>query len=447
MTSYAPGWAPAALALTFLGFATTEAAAQSGAGGASNQAAEVRDTLTLPVLLALVEERSPRLAAMRAGAEAAALRRPAASTLPDPVLQLGVMNLGLPSLRADMPSSMAPSVQLMQMLPLPGKLSLMGRIASLDEAMAAASAEEMSWEMREMASAMFYDLWAEDRRIEVMNETLALLRDFQQVARAMYVSGMGRQADVLRAEVEVARMEGDIRSMEAMRYAIAARLGALLDRPADAPLGPPVLGPLPAEVPPRDTLLAWAAEARPFLAQGRQAVEGARSRVELAKKELWPDVTVGVAYGQRGTDMGTERMGSAMIGFSLPVFAGRRQHAKRDEALAMERMAASELVGRQADVAARIGELLAELERTRALTRLYRDDILPQARATVQSSLSSYRVGSVDFMTLVDAQMAVNAFQAELDQLLADYGKALAALESAVGRTLPDVPETLTAAP
>ncbi|HSW31011.1 MAG TPA: TolC family protein [Longimicrobiales bacterium] len=426
---HAPGWAPAALALTLLGLAPLHAEAQADPAGA--------DTLTLPALLALVEARNPRLAAMRAGAEAAALRRPEASTLPDPMLQLGIMNFGIPSLRTDMPSSMAPSVQLMQMIPLGGKLSVMGRIASLDEAMATASAEEMSWGMREMASAMFYDLWAEDRRIEAMGETLALLRDFQQVARAMYVSGMGRQADVLRAEVEVARMEGEIRSMRTMREAMAERLNALLDLPADTPLGRPVLGPLPAEVPARDTLLAWASEVRPLLEHGRQAVDQARSRVELAKKELWPDVTVGVAYGQRGDEMGTERMGSAMIGFTLPIFAGRRQHAMRDEALAMERMAASELAGREADVAARVGELLAELDGTRDLARLYREEILPQARATVESSLSSYRVGNVDFMTLLDAQMTVNEFQAELEGLLADYGKALAALESAVGRTLP----------
>lgn len=395
------------------------------------------DTLTLAHLLARVEASSPRLAAMRAGAEAAALRRPAASTLPDPVVQLGVMNLGLPSLRADMPSSMAPSVQVMQMVPLPGKLSLMGRIAGLEESMALASADEMTWQMREMAAGMFYDLWAEDRQIEVMNETLALLRDFQQVARALYASGAGRQADVLRAEVEVARMEGEVRAMGSMRRAMAAKLNALLGASADAPLGRPVVGALPVTVPPADTLLSWASEASPLLAQGRQAVEQARARVALARKEIWPDLTVGVAYGQKGSEMGTERMGSAMVGFSLPVFAGRRQHAMRDEASAMERMAAAELVGREADVAARVDELLAELERARSLSRLYREEILPQARAAVASSLSAYRVGSVDFMTLVDAQMGVNRFQQELDRLTADHGKALAALESAVGRALP----------
>lgn len=400
-------------------------------------------TLTLSEVQAQAQERNPRLRAMRAGAESAGLRRPEASTLPDPVVQLGIMNVGLPRFNADMPTSMVPSVQLMQMLPFPGKLGLMGDIASWDEARASSSADEMAWEVREMAATMFYDVYALDRRIEVMGETLELLTDFQQVARAMYESGMGRQTDVLRADVEVARMDGEIRTMGAMRTSMAARLNALLDLPADAPVASPALGRLPLQVPARDTLLAWAAEFRPLLNNGRQGVEQARSRVSLARREFWPDLTVGVAYGQRPGEMGTERMGSAMVGFSLPVFASRRQYAMRDEAVAMERMAAAELGSREAEVGARVGELLAELERARSLTLLVRDEILPQARATVASALSSYRVGNVDFMTLVDAQMTVNQFHGELYQLLADYGKALAALESAVGRPVPESEQIL----
>jgi outer membrane protein TolC len=130
-------------------------------------------------------------------------------------------------------------------------------------------------------------------------------------------------------------------------------------------------------------------------------------------------------------------MASAMIGVSLPIHARKRQYALRDEASAMKRLAEAELTGHEAEVRARIGELLAELSRARSLAALYRDEVIPQAHATVESALSSYRVGAVDFMTLVDAQMTVNRYESELHQVIADYGKAVAVLESAVGRTLP----------
>src|SRR5687768_3482747 len=88
-----------------------------------------QETLTLEQVYAVLRDRNPQLGAARGLAEAAAARQPGTALPADPVFQLGVMNLSLPSVRADMPSSMAPSVQLMQMVPFPGKLSLAGRIA------------------------------------------------------------------------------------------------------------------------------------------------------------------------------------------------------------------------------------------------------------------------------------------------------------------------------
>jgi outer membrane protein TolC len=388
-------------------------------------------------ILALVEERNPRLQALRSAASAAVAREPEASTLPDPMFQFGVMNFGVPNLNADMPMSMAPSVQLTQMVPFPGKLSLRGQVAAYASEMAATTADEAWWEIRREAASLFFDLHSLDSRLGVMRETFALLGDFQQVATAMYVAGTGRQADVLRADVELARMDGEIQRVEAMRTAQAARLNALLDRPATTEVPNPELGELPLDLPPRDTLLAWAQDSRPLLEGGRLGVDQARTRSDLVHKDIWPNFTVGLSYGQRDRGFGTERMASAMIGFNLPIHAGSRQYAAREEAAAMEALASSQLRALEASVDAQVGVLLAELDRARSLTVLYRDEVIPEAHATVESAFSSYRVGAVDFMTLVDAQMTVNQYEGDLHQLLGDYGKAVAAMESMVGRELP----------
>ena len=431
-------WPALSVALLTLTVAAGPVAAQNVTGGGTGPG------LTLSEVYRLAGERNSRLAATRSLADAVAARQPGASTLPDPSLQLGVMNLSLPALNADMASSMAPSVQLMQMVPFPGKLGLSGQIAEKSTAMARAGAAEAWWEVRSEAAMAFYELYEADRQIAVMRETLLLLEDFGQIANAMYSAGEGRQSDVLRANVEVARMDAEIRRMEGMRRAAAARLNGVLNRPADTPVPSPELGTLPLDVPTADTLLAWARETRPMLERSRLGVEQSGAQRELARKEIWPDLVLGVQYGQRPGDMGTERMGSAMLGFSLPIFASRRQLRMRDEAAAMEQMARAELTEMEARVGARIGELLADIERDRTLVRLYRTDVLPQADANVESAFSSYRVGSVDFMTLVDARMTVNQYEQELYALLADYGRTLADLEMAVGRELPRTALTLT---
>jgi outer membrane protein TolC len=289
-----------------------------------------------------------------------------------------------------------------------------------------------------MAARGFFRLYETDRKLEVMRETRSLLQDFQEVARAMYAAGTGRQADVLRANVEVARMDAEIERMVAMRRVAAARLNAVLDRPAETPVAAVELPALPAEWPGRDTLRSWAEQTRPLLRQSKTGVERAGTGQALAHRQIWPDFSIGLQYGQRDAGaLGTARMGSAMIGFSVPIFAGRRQLRMRDEAAALESMAQAQLEATRADVDARVGELLAELERARTLLDLYRDDVLPQADANVESSFSSYRVGAVDFPTLVDAQMTTNRYEQEYITLLADYGRAVAELETTVGRELP----------
>lgn len=404
-------------------------------------------TLRLGALLDTLASRSPRLEAARAVAAAAAARVDEASTLPDPMVQLGVMNVGLPDLNADMPASMAPSVQLMQRFPFPGTLGLRGDVAEATHRMAEASAEETWWSLRREASDLFYDLYSFEGRLVVMRETLGLLESFRTVARALYAAGEGAQTDVLRADVEVVRMDGEIRTMEAMRTAAAARLNGLLDRSADTPIPSPVLDPLPSTIPDGDTLEAWAWDSRPLLRRDRTAVDRADLGTELARKTIWPDLTLGVTYGQRDRGLGTERMGSAVIGFSLPVHAGSRQYAAREEARASLQRARADLSASRAGVESRIGVLMANLETAGTLIDLYRTGILPEAHATVESALSSYRVGGVDFMTLVDAQMSANRYESELVELFADYGRAVAGLESTVGRALPRTTSILAPAP
>jgi outer membrane protein TolC len=130
-------------------------------------------------------------------------------------------------------------------------------------------------------------------------------------------------------------------------------------------------------------------------------------------------------------------MGGASVGFSIPLYAGRRQKKTRDEAAALESVARARFDQSFAMVDAQIGAVLADLNKARTLIRLYREEILSQARATVESSLSSYRVGAVDFLTLLDAQMALNRFEGEYFSLVAAYGRDIAALEKTIGRALP----------
>lgn len=385
------------------------------------------------------ERQNPRADAARALARAASARVPGARRPPDPQLQFGFMNYELPGLRPMDQVGMR-QFQAMQMLPVAGKLGLSGDVAASQARALSFRAGEVALEVRTQAAMAFYELYQAEQSLEVARQTKRLLEDIARIAESMYRVGEGQQADVLRARVEIARMTEDIVRMEAMREAQAARLNAILDEPVGGAVPSPALPRFPTEVPSLDTLLASARAGRQMLQAGEQEVVAADKAAQLARREIWPDLQVGFQYGQRPAmeGVGTERMGSLMLGASMPIFARSRQLQMREEAAAMRAMATSELSSMWAETRGRVTEMRAELIRARNLTDLYRTTVLPQAEATVTSTLAAYRVGRVNFMTLLDARMTVNRYRQELYALEADQGKAWAELEMLLGRTLFD---------
>jgi cobalt-zinc-cadmium efflux system outer membrane protein len=393
------------------------------------------ESLRLGQVYRALDAANPRIAAAGALARAAEARISPARRPPDPQLQFGLMNRSLPGFGLSDPLGMN-QVQLMQMIPFPGKLGLGGRVASARADAERARATDVSWDVRARAAMAFYELYQMDRSLLVSEETLRILQDLATTARTMYGVGEGRQADVLRGQVEIARMTEDIIRMRTERISAAARLNALLALDPSTRVGSPVLSSFPDTLPSLDSLIAEAGRNRPMVQAAKAEVRAADAGVRLAKREIWPDLQLAVQYGQRPMDGGTDRMVSLMLGVNLPIFAGSRQLAMRREASAMRQMASAELDAMQADTRGRVAELYASAERARRLGELYRGTILPQAHTTVGAALAAYRVGSVDFMTLLDDQMTVNRYRQDLFALEAQRGQALAELEMLLSRPL-----------
>jgi outer membrane protein TolC len=393
-------------------------------------------SITLDQLYSEAARANPRNSAARAIADAAAARVPGARLPPDPEVQLGFMNYELPGLRPMEFLGMR-QLQVMQMIPM-GKLGLSGRRAT---ALADAQREralDVSWGTRAKVAMAFYEINRIDQSLAVERETIRLLLDVAAIAEAMYRVGDGRQADILRARVEIGRMSADTLRMRTMRSSMSARLNALLNRSAAVEIAATELPAFPASIPTVDALVQPALQERPMLRAGEQEVTAATAATALARREIVPDFLFGIQYAQRGTEMGTEHMGSLMIGASIPIFASRRQYGMRDEMQAMQEMAQADLAEMRVETEARIAEMHADLSNARQLASLYRKEVLPQAEANVQSALAAYRAGSVDFMTLLDARMLLNRYREELFSFVATEGRTWAELEMLVGHELLD---------
>jgi outer membrane protein TolC len=375
------------------------------------------DTLRLTDVIAAARETNPMLQAVRLRADAAQERVPQAGALPDPQLLFGFMNRPVKDLaRTDQPMTMN-SVSLMQRLPWPGKLGFSEDRAEYLAAAEVLEAQEVERRLLARVKSVYYRLAFMDRALIIMGETRELLRDFLQVSSARYAVGSGLQQDVLQAQVSVAQMTEDITVMEQDRVAMAARLNALLGRGATAPV----------------ELMDLAAAQRPALQAARQRALAAEAGYKAARRALYPDITISLGYGGRPQ---FDDFVTLMFGINIPVFAGSRQLPKRREMQAMQRMEEARERDLYNETFAQLAELRAQANRAQNLSDLYQTSVLPQARAAVESAMSAYRVGRVDYTTLVMNEMTVNRYQIESVRLAAEYHQAVAQVEALVGATL-----------
>jgi outer membrane protein TolC len=187
-----------------------------------------------------------------------------------------------------------------------------------------------------------------------------------------------------------------------------------------------------------DELRAAARENRPQLAAQQRMMDRNAKAVELARKDYYPDFDVRVSYGQRDNfqDMRREDMISFTVAINLPVWRESKRDPRVTEAEAMREQALAMYQARLNELDAMLRQQVAAAEQSLKSVRLYETGLLPQARLTADASLAAYRVGRVDFFSLLDSRMTV--FNAEVGYAasLAAYNKALAEIEFLVGKSL-----------
>jgi outer membrane protein TolC len=221
--------------------------------------------------------------------------------------------------------------------------------------------------------------------------------------------------------------------MKQDRLAMAARLNALLGREATAPIGNLELPQPDGDLPTVEALMESAMAARPALRAARERVLAADAGYRAARRALYPDFMVSIAFGQRPQ---FNDMVSLMVGINVPIWAGSGQLPLRREMQAMQLMEQAMERDLYNETFADLAELRAQAERARNLSDLYSTSVLPQARAAVESALSAYRVGRIDYTTLVMNEMTVNRYQIETVRLTAEYHRAIAQVEALAGSTL-----------
>ena len=396
----------------------------------------------LTALVAVAVTNNPELKASESRWQMFASKVKQAGALDDPMVMFKIQNTPArePLVFNKDPQS-AKVIGISQQLPFWGKRGLRRDVARYEADSYRWAFEERKLELTRMVKESYYQLWAADKGLEIVSRNLKILSDFITITELKYAVGQGVQQDIFKAGLEKSKMVEMQITLQQQRKSLEATLNYLLSRPAETPLGPIADFTLPPVTLSQEQLNTTALEGRPQVKSLGSLKEKADASRRLARKEFYPDFNLSVEYMIRdavSTEMATDpgdNMVSLGVTFNLPFQQGKRR-AMVAESTFEQTMAAEELRALKNSISYTINETLLQLERRRKLVELYKGGLIPQAEQSLQSALIGYRVGKVDFLTLLDSRMNLFNYERELYESQAEYMMKLAQLEAATGNDL-----------
>jgi outer membrane protein TolC len=414
------------LAVVALGLAVVamHPVARAAEGPAGDTAESLPTPLTPEAFTEAVVMRNASLEAMRQAVMAATARIKPAGALEDPMLSVSAAPRTFGTATGPMGD-----IEISQALPWWGTLDARTEVARAEAEAATHDVEALRLRVAALARGAFSDWVFVHRALEINAANQAVLGELRNIARVRYTTGQAPQEDVLQADVSRTMLRQQRLELERQRTVIQARMNALLDRkPQEAipqPAELPVVATLPAE-----ERLAERALAHPQLRELQAEESAAHAREHLEEKERYPKFGVSAGYNNMWSDPAQR----PMVGLSITLPIDQEKYrAAIDAARAQARRSASMLEDQRASVLADLASAYAATREAAQSLELYRNELVPLARATLEVARSEYGSGRGDFLNVLTAEQHRLDIELGLVRMESEYYQRLAQLEQASG--------------
>jgi outer membrane protein TolC len=407
----------------------------SGQASTSPQAApsQTQESATLAALVREALQKNPAVQSAYRQVQGMRRRVPQVKTLPDPTVGVGwAGNIAPFSVQTGDPSSYR-GITAMQMLPYPGKLSLQGKIADREAEAAYWDYESVRRRVVSDLKTAYYDYAFYAKAIETTRRNKDLLDKLSKISEARYRVGKGVQQDVLKSQVEISMVEQRLTMLEQQLKTAQAKINTLLFRDPEAPLPPPTtLEPVKLEYS-LDQLYQMALAQDTGIQREQRMVERSQYATDLAKKSYYPDFTVGYMFQQRPQ---LPDMNGFTVTVNVPVFYRSKQREAVRESTEQLVSAQQSKDNRKTELFFAVKEQYLMAKSSERLFQLYAQGVVPQSSLALESSMSAYQVGNVDFLTVLSNFTTILDYEVNYYRELANYNMAVARLEPLVGTEL-----------
>jgi cobalt-zinc-cadmium efflux system outer membrane protein len=398
---------------------------------AASTSAQEPARIELGTVLTEALANNPEIAAAQKRYDAARQRPARERSLPDPMVSAGYNASGNPLPGAGLGTEPTSNIGLMvsQELPYPGKLKLRESIASREADAEFQMIEAARLNVASRVKESYYRLAYTYAASDVLTRNQDLLDTLLKVSESRYSVGQAAQQDVIKAETQLSILTLQLARIEQERATREGELNALLNRPAAAPFGRPDDLQLTAFDASLDTLVATAREHAPTLLRDRIMVDRSQLAIDAARREYKPDFAVSGGYYYMGA---MKPMYEVRFDVKLPLRRTGRAAAVAEQ-LSSAEGARNTYESTRLSVQGRVQEEFQMASTSVRLARLYRDTVLPQARLGLESSMSSYQTGTVDFLSVLASFGAVLEYEMTYFDELASYHIAVSRLEEMTG--------------
>ncbi len=334
------------------------------------------------------------------------------------------------------------SVGIAQTFPWFGKLELQGEVAQ-----EAANAQRQRYESEKLklfhevkdAYAEYYYL---TQAVRIFQDNVALVKHLEEVARIRFKASATSHPDVIKAQVELGKLEDHLKSLEEFKSPLQARLNASLNRPTETEI------PWPQQLPPETLaisdkmVLEQLVESNPDLKAINYEILKNKRNIELARKEYYPDITLGLNYidtdnssmSPSPRDNGKDPL-VAMVSINLPLWQGKYDAGVRQaraEYLAARRSKEDKVN----DLTSALKMVLYKFHDSERKINLYQDALIPKAQQSLKVTESDYQAGKASFLDLIDSQRILLEFELSFQRALANHTQNLAKIEMLAGKKI-----------
>jgi outer membrane protein TolC len=401
------------------------------------QALQAEAVTSLAELLQEAEQNNPQIQAARHGWDAAKQVPTQVSTLPDPQFLVQQFSVGSPRPFAGYTNSDFAYIGLgvSQDFPYPGKLRLKGEIAKRDADVVQQQYESVRRAVLAGVKSAYFQLAYLSKTLGILESDGELLQQVEKAVDARYRSGMGNQHDLLQAQVERTKLLREITMHHLEVAKLQAQIKQLLNRPQSSPdIEPSELPetPLPHAF---EELLSATKAQNPVISGAEKMVARQKLQVDLAHKDFYPDFNV--QYIWQRTDP-TQFRAYYMLSFGVrvPIYRSRKQRPELAQAEAELSRSRSESEVQSQQVTFELRSEYETAQKTAELLKIYREGLLPQARAGFQAGIAAYQNNRQNFQALLASFLDVLHLDEEYWKSIAERETALARLEKLTGLSL-----------